>query len=901
MATFTQAVSSQHFARYYITAAIAMVAIEELLAGQDTLDFDRLKRLGLLEQVQSKVPAKRDLSQRDTKAGLQCSIPQEYLAKLLEGEMRRGNTTFVKQTKKSTQKQDEKRSHRSDPMAKPREVLEKIRYNCSFGPEDKRQERELQVVHKGERRKKIRAGESIKVGCQFAFTITRYARAPNTLVVNFHHPDHMDKNGNPCHGKDFLVAEGSQKKRARAPWISTWVRNWAANKLLLEVPMEQILLELNEMYLREFTDQEAITTESHERLLQKAPRDFFLTRQDLRNIKASLSENTWKMAKDEAQSVQMHIEANPSQFFCYSQQNIVAGKPFIVGVQTDWQCQRMAELTKGGALCLDDTFGTNHLKYPLATFGVYDTYGNIVPVAWAVHDRETTDCYITILRALKEKMISRVPDWTPAAFVVDDSAALRAAIFAVFPNVKILLCTWHVKRCWLRNLITKVKCAEKRIYIMQDLGGLLALNPTNSKDPIKDVEAAVQEFCNKYKTEEAFVAYFRREWGPLVPNWNMAYRNFPHSGADTNAGLESFHKHGLKDVLAAGKVTMRGRRVDWLLWQLVEVVLRFYQIKELHKLAGFSRNIKQEKIVTNALIRAKDIEHKHVSTTDLGIYKVQGNSSIYAVTVLDTVFSCCSCPWGQQGNICKHLVKVLQVQYKLTEEDILRAYLGEETFAFRLPDAYDNVQLDVNEQLQPLFTDVVNSTEDVLRTFEDGQVASKDALCTLEDVQTTPEDVVCAPQVFQETNDENCPMDNDGQPSWEVNAHSFAHAEELCTMILAHLQRTPKLLGHGIAQLNAVEVRLKRLAAREQDLTAIITPLQRKKDDLGFTLKRRRPFFERGNGKCKKVCVESDTQTSSCPLVPNRSKGEGRLGPVERLQQQARVVLSKDKGTTDKR
>ena len=53
---------------------------------------------------------------------------------------------------------------------------------------------------------------------------------------------------------------------------------------------------------------------------------------------------------------------------------------------------------------------------------------------------------------------------------------------------------------------------------MQDLGGLLALNPPNGKDPIKDVEAAVQEFCNKYKAEEAFVAYFRREWGPLIPN-----------------------------------------------------------------------------------------------------------------------------------------------------------------------------------------------------------------------------------------------------------------------------------------------------------------------------------------------------------------------------------------------
>ena len=65
MATFIQAVSSQHFARYYITATIAMVAIEELLAGQDTLDFDRLKRLGLLEQVQSKVPAK-EIYHRET-------------------------------------------------------------------------------------------------------------------------------------------------------------------------------------------------------------------------------------------------------------------------------------------------------------------------------------------------------------------------------------------------------------------------------------------------------------------------------------------------------------------------------------------------------------------------------------------------------------------------------------------------------------------------------------------------------------------------------------------------------------------------------------------------------------------------------------------------------------------
>ena len=72
----------------------------------------------------------------------------------------------------------------------------------------------------------------------------------------------------------------------------------------------------------------------------------------------------------------------------------------------------------------------------------------------------------------------------------------------------------------------------------------------------------------------------------------MSHRKYPHSGVDTNAGVESFQEHGLKDVLAVGKIKMRGMRVDLLIWQFVEVVLRFYQIKELHKLVGFTRNIK---------------------------------------------------------------------------------------------------------------------------------------------------------------------------------------------------------------------------------------------------------------------------------------------------------------------
>ena len=159
---------------------------------------------------------------------------------------------------------------------------------------------------------------------------------------------------------------------------------------------------------------------------------------------------------------------------------------------------------------------------------------------------------------------------------------------------------------------------------------------------------------------------------------------------------------------------------------------------------------------------------------------------------------------------------------------------------------------------------------------------------------------MCALKILQERNNELLQMGNDGQPSWEVSKHSFAHAKELCTTILAHLQRTSTLLRHGIAQLSAVEARLTRLAAREEDLTSMPMALQGKNDDLGFTLKRRRAFFERGNDRCKKGRVQNDAHTRSCSLVPNRSKGEGRLGPMERLQQQARLAPSKDKGASDK-
>lgn len=89
------------------------------------------------------------------------------------------------------------------------------------------------------------------------------------------------------------------------------------------------------------------------------------------------------------------------------------------------------------------------------------------------------------------------------------------------PGVSIQLCCWHAKRAWLRNLLEKVKDADKRTAMFKALDKLMRLNvacPTTwTAEQLEELcQQELAAFFAEYRDEAAFVAYFKAEWATTI-------------------------------------------------------------------------------------------------------------------------------------------------------------------------------------------------------------------------------------------------------------------------------------------------------------------------------------------------------------------------------------------------
>ena len=182
----------------------------------------------------------------------------------------------------------------------------------------------------------------------------------------------------------------------------------------------------------------------------------------------------WKMHELEAQSIRMYTKAFPCCFFVYQEQNRTIDKHFILGIQTEWQTQKMLELGNKQAICIDDTFGTNNYKYPFTNFGVFDGHGNVLACCMGSSWKRDNGLLQFDSYRTQEHLN---PEWQPPCFIFDECIALRGVIQQIFPSVKILLCIWHAKRAWLKNLVAKVWEPQKRVHMIATPSRILSLNP----------------------------------------------------------------------------------------------------------------------------------------------------------------------------------------------------------------------------------------------------------------------------------------------------------------------------------------------------------------------------------------------------------------------------------------
>ena len=74
-----------------------------------------------------------------------------------------------------------------------------------------------------------------------------------------------------------------------------------------------------------------------------------------------------------------------------------------------------------------------------------------------------------------------------------------------------LLCTWHLRRAWMRSLLKKCCNIDVQREMFKHLGWILYSTRSGS-----NADDAVEEFMQVYVDQCIFMDYFKRRWLPYI-------------------------------------------------------------------------------------------------------------------------------------------------------------------------------------------------------------------------------------------------------------------------------------------------------------------------------------------------------------------------------------------------
>ncbi|XP_037496949.1 uncharacterized protein LOC105628473 isoform X3 [Jatropha curcas] len=509
----------------------------------------------------------------------------------------------------------ESRRKRSEgSISKPRVdgYLEYTLYWCSYGPEDYR-----------DNESGIGDGSNAK---------------PATGKGSRPGRRHMMR-GAPCHGMLDLDAVGT--RAMYAPRISEELRQKVMSMLYVGISLDNII--------QHHTDVVQGHGGPHNR-------DDFLTRNDVRNMERVVRNSSHKMHANDDCSVKLWVQRHQKHVFFFQENS--GTNPFILGIQTDWQLQHMLRYGHNGSVASHSTFGLKKLKYPLCTLLVFDSSRNAIPVAWVIASSFVSQDTHKWFGSLAEKIRTKDPGWRPNAFLVDDPSLDISIIREAF-HCRVLLCTWRVRRAWIRSLLKKCCNIDVQREMFKHLSWILY--STRSGPSAVD---AVEEFMQVYVDQSIFMDYFKRRWLPYIELWNNGIRSLPVAGTEPVAAIESYHirlKSKLFDEQHANSNSWA--RIDWLIHTLTTAFHSLYWLDQYSLESGYFASLRDESFLSNAWYQALHISDVDVMLDEqnLQLAKVisqTDRSLAYTIWNPGTEFSLCDCPWSRLGNLCKHVIKV---------------------------------------------------------------------------------------------------------------------------------------------------------------------------------------------------------------------------------------------------
>ena len=214
--------------------------------------------------------------------------------------------------------------------------------------------------------------------------------------------------------------------------------------------------------LQQGVTMERIMDNIRENVVEGITREHLVTKQDVHNIKNQYNIEGVMRHSNDLTSVCAWVEElisspnNPVLLFKAQGEeqphgmDNVGSDDFILGIQTDFQLDMLCKYGHM-CICMDATHGTNMYDFKLITLLVHDEFGEGIPVAWAITNREDTTMLVEFLTAIKTRTGTLT---SPTWFMSDDAEQYFTSWKGVFgaEGTTKLLCAWHVDRSW-RNAL----------------------------------------------------------------------------------------------------------------------------------------------------------------------------------------------------------------------------------------------------------------------------------------------------------------------------------------------------------------------------------------------------------------------------------------------------------------
>jgi hypothetical protein len=304
-----------------------------------------------------------------------------------------------------------------------------------------------------------------------------------------------------------------------------------------------------------------------------------------------------------------------------------------------------------GPYHIDATHKLIKNKFPVVVFAKTDFEHQIHPIAVAITSHEQTKDYLQIYKGLISVAEELEIEFDPQYIMQDAWDASYNAVKELFPDVKVLMCWYHVRsNCYKhRDLIPD----EYRNTVSSVIRSVLM-----SKDKYEAFEKFTEFETDFKEILPEFINYFKDNWlkGNYI-RWKIY--NSPPGFSTTNSPLEAFNNCIKRDdtqrkilsVLEFMKCSMR--------------MVRFYSIN--------SKEFKTEPKISSKALKLSQTFAKmdYFNRLKPGVYEFDNGDSYQGSCVVQSRLGICSCKYFLKSKICSHLDGLDLIKTKLKENFVI--------------------------------------------------------------------------------------------------------------------------------------------------------------------------------------------------------------------------------------